>query len=85
MNKQQMKDAELCDQLTIEGKEGDCLFCSCRVCLADVNTDIYFFKRQLLEKIDLLKEDISSAYSSIEEMYGAETMLKNIVNAIENN
>lgn len=34
MNKEQIKDAERCERLAEQGKDIDCLGCSCRVCIA---------------------------------------------------
>lgn len=83
MNNQQIKDAEKCEEMASQNKDMDCIECSCNVCIAEMPNEVETYKRQLLEKLELAKEDIQYAYSSTDEMYGANEMLKFIVMLIK--
>lgn len=83
MNEQQLKDTQKCEEIASQGKDMDCFECSCNVCVAQMPDEVETYKRQLLENLEILKEDIPYACSSIEEMFSASEMLKHVINLIE--
>ena len=62
--------------------ERDSLLRQLKAAQTRVNEGVETYKRQFLEKLEIVKEDIPHGYDSAYEMYAAEKMLKTIVELV---
>lgn len=83
MNKQQLKDSELCEEMSVQGEDMECFRCSCNVCIANMSNEVETYKNQLLKKLELFKDDIPHQFCSVDEVYGATKMFNNIFKLIK--
>ena len=53
------------------------------MCIAQIPDEVETYKNQLLEKLELFKDDIPHQFCSADEVYGATKMFNNIVKLIK--
>lgn len=58
LNRMQLEDSKKCEQLQEEGKDMDCLGCSCNICKAEEPS---YYKKGLRKSIEIIEKEIEFA------------------------
>ncbi len=88
MNNYQNKDSAECLSMADEGKEKDCLGCSCNVCLLDYeerlkNKGKEIIKEIILEDLKIMKNGTNQDYENLDEIHGAKTAIQAMIDLID--
>jgi hypothetical protein len=80
MNPTQRKDSEKCEQMAEQGKDMDCLGCSCNVCIANYGLDqkLEYVKGRLEDILGVIEFKESKTVPSKDLKEYIETTLKQL-------